>query len=110
MKTSATCPACGANMSLWDGMRAPSPFHFTCPHCKAKLRIRMRGLWPLLVFVACIFAGLAVGCIAAWQKFGTRGLLVAVVCYAAYAAAGFAAEVTAGIMFYTYGTFARRGT
>src|SRR5437899_12807045 len=107
MKTSATCPACGNNMSLWDGMKAPTPFHFRCPHCTARLRIQMRGLWPLLILVVCLFAGLAVGCIAAWRKFGARGLLIALVCYAA---ASFAAEVTAGIVFYTYGTFTRKGT
>jgi hypothetical protein len=62
----------------------------------------MRGLWPLLIFVVCLFAGLAVGCVAVWQAFGRTGLFISL---AGYAAAGLVADIVSGIIFYTYGTF-----
>jgi hypothetical protein len=88
-------------------MKAPTPFHFKCPHCKAKLRIQMRGIWPLLSFIVCFFLGLAVGCVAAWRTFGGRGLLIS---FLGYAAAGLAADLLCGILFYTYGTFTSAAT
>jgi Ca2+/Na+ antiporter len=83
-------------------MKAPTPFHFKCPHCKAKLRIQMRGFWLLCAFIVCLFIGLAVGCVAAWRAFGQKGLFIGLLCYAA---AGVLADLLSGIIFYTYGTF-----
>jgi hypothetical protein len=62
----------------------------------------MRGIWVLLIFIVCLFLGLAVGCVAAWRTFGHRGLLISLV---GYAAAGLAADLLCGVLFYTYGTF-----
>ena len=102
MKTRANCPACRGELSLLDGLKAPTPFHFRCPHCRARLRVRMRGLWALLILVVCLFTGLALECLAVWRAFGRTGLFVSLACYAV---AGVVADLTCGILFYTYGTF-----
>ena len=102
MKTRANCPACRGELSLLDGLKAPTPFHFRCPHCRARLRVRMRGLWPLLIFVVCLFTGLAVECVAVWRAFGPKGLIISLACYAF---AGVVADLVCGILLYTYGTF-----
>jgi hypothetical protein len=65
----------------------------------------MSGLWPLLIFVVCLFTGLSLGCVALWRAFGLTGLLLSLVCYAV---AGFAADIACGIIFYTYGTLASK--
>jgi hypothetical protein len=56
----------------------------------------MRGIWPLLIFIVCLFLGLAVGCVAAWRAFEYRGLLIRLL---GYAAAGLAADLLRGILF-----------
>ena len=102
MKTRANCPACHGEFSLLDSLKAPTPFHFRCPHCRARLRVQMRGLRPLLVFVVCLFFGLAIGLRSPWRAFGQTGLIISL---AGYAAAGVVADIVCGILLYTYGTF-----
>jgi hypothetical protein len=96
MKTRADYPTCHGELSLLDDLKAPTPFHFRCPHCRAKLRVRMRGLWPLLAFVVGLFAGLAVGCLCMWRAFGLTGLFLSLACYAA---AGLVADIVCGTIF-----------
>lgn len=107
MKTRANCPTCRGELSLLDGLKAPTPFHFRCPHCRAKLSVQMRGLWPLLILVVCLFAGLAVGCLCMWRAFGLTGLFISL---AFYAAAGLVADIVCGTIFYTYGTLTSKPT
>ena len=103
MKTRANCPACRGALALLDGLKAPTPCHFGCPHCRAGLRVQMRDLWPLLIFVVCLFTGVSVGCVALWRAFGQNGLIMGLACYAV---AGLVADIACGIIFFTYGTFA----
>ena len=90
-----------------DGLKAPTPFHFRCPHCRTKLRVQMQGLWPLLTFIVCLFVGLAVGCLGIWRAFGLTGLIIGLACYAA---AGLVADIVCGTIFYTYGTLTSKPT
>lgn len=83
-------------------MKAPSPFHFRCPHCRAKLRIELRGLWLLVVFAFLFFIGMAMACVVGWGKFGTTGLLIGLGCYTL---AAMLFEIVTGVLFYTYGKF-----
>src|SRR5260221_8356697 len=60
MKTSAVCPACGARLGFLSVVRAPTPFHLTCPACKAKLRVGLPGLWAMMAAVLSLFLLVAV--------------------------------------------------
>jgi hypothetical protein len=102
MNTSGICPACQGRLSLWAGLKAPTPFHFRCPHCGAKLRIEMRNFWPFLFFVLLAFVGLVILWIGAWRKFGMAGLATGFICYPI---ACIVAELATGIVFYTYAKF-----
>ncbi len=87
-------------MSLLDGLKAPTPFHFKCPHCRARLRVQMRWLLLLMLIIVCLFAGLGLGCLAAWRTFGRKGFIVGLLfCVAAWVLA----EMLTGITVYTYG-------
>lgn len=105
MKTKANCPVCNREISLLAGVAAPTPFHLRCPHCRAKLRIRMEGLWPFLMLVVCLFTALALGCVVAWKTYGLPGLVIGLV---GYAIAVLVVEIISGMIFYTYGTLIPR--
>jgi hypothetical protein len=70
MKTKGICPACGGKISLWAGLKAPTPFHFRCPHCKARLRVAMLDLRPFLILAVLIFIGFVIAWITAGEKVG----------------------------------------
>lgn len=62
----------------------------------------MRGLWLLLIFVVCLFTGLAAECVAVWRAFGPTGLIISLACYLV---AGLVADLACGMIFYTHRTF-----
>lgn len=72
MKTSIECPACQGRISLWHGMMAPTPNHFRCPHCRAGLRVQIRGLWAFLLVIVAASVAVAYLWMQAWHKFGPR--------------------------------------
>lgn len=61
MKAEIPCPACRQPISLWQIMKAPTPFHMSCSNCKSKVRVK-DWTWPGLG-ISCMlgaFLGVAV--------------------------------------------------
>ena len=102
MKTSGTCPACQGRLSLWAGMTAPTPFYIRCPACRAKLRVRMRGLWLFFLGLVVVMAGTAAAWLAAYRTFGWRGFWVGFVCCGIV---WLLVEVVAAVTLYTNAEF-----
>jgi hypothetical protein len=99
MKTKGICPACRGALSLWTGLKAPTPFHLRCSHCKTKLRIEIKGFWLLLIFIVVLVVGLAIAWFAAVKKFGLLGFFAG---FLFYAVACLVMEIVTGMIFYTY--------
>jgi hypothetical protein len=106
MKTNGICPACEGKLSLWVALKAPTPFHIRCPHCRARLSIAMPWLWPFFILVLLFFAALAIASAVAWRKFGIRGLLTGL---AGYLLVLLIAELVIGVAFFTFGKFTVKG-
>jgi DNA-directed RNA polymerase subunit RPC12/RpoP len=102
MKTSGTCAACQGKLSLWAGLTALTPFYIRCPHCRTKLRVRMRGLWLFFLFIVLLFVGGGVGWFAAWRKFGWAGLSIGFACCAVV---WLLVEAAAAVTLYTHAEF-----
>jgi hypothetical protein len=101
MNTKTECPVCHGDVSLWDGMRAPTPFRIRCPHCRTRLQVKMRGLrW---VFALMVLVGIGVGVWLAELWFRSRRLLILGV--ACVVVAWLIAELVAGVVLYTYARF-----
>ena len=104
MKTSATCPACQGTMSLWDcckDFRTWSLIHFRCPRCKAKLRVKMRGLWFLIALTVMLLIGWILVCRPVARAFPSYwvGFLLYVACLAI---GGFVITLSLTTIYYTY--------
>ena len=100
MKTSAVCPACQGKVSMWDGVKAPTPAHLRCPHCRQRLRVSIRGFWLYAVLATLLQLSLLAGCVVAYRSFGWAGLLVAIV---SSVALWLIVELLSGVLFYTWG-------
>ena len=48
MKQHASCPKCEHDLSVWQIMKAPSPFNLRCPKCG--IRIHIKGWNKTLTF------------------------------------------------------------
>jgi hypothetical protein len=103
MKTSGTCPACQGRLSFWTGLKAPTPFHFRCGQCGARLRVRMRGLWLYLLFLLFLMIGLGTAWVITYWTFGWKGLWIGL---AVYLVVWVLIEFVTGVVLYTYGEFA----
>ena len=102
MKTSTECPSCQGELTLWTGLRAPTPFFIRCPHCQTVLRTRMRGLSWLCVLMSVLILGGLAGCAVLYFKHGWAACGVAL---AAFFVFFFIAEIVTGMVFYTYARF-----
>ena len=102
MKTSALCPVCEGRLSLWAGLRAPTPFRLRCPHCRTLLLIRIRGLWLVFTFMVLFACGAVASCVALFLQFGWRAAIVGVsICVHL----PFIADIATRIVFFTYADF-----
>ena len=102
MNTNGICPACQGQLSIWVAIRSPSPFSLRCPHCKKKLRVRMRGLWPFVIVVVLMFIALAAACIAAFGLFGWLGFFFGI---AGLLLFWIIAEFATSILYFNYAKF-----
>ena len=100
MKTSGVCPACAGRLSMWDGVKAPTPSHLRCPHCRQRLRLHFRGFWLFAGVVAVLELALLAGCWMAFEYFDWLGLLVAVLISFVF---WLVVELISGLIFYTWG-------
>lgn len=102
LKTSGTCPACGGRLSLWTGMKAPTPIRVRCPHCRKTLRVRMRGLWLVLLLVVVLLVWLAHALSGVLRRFGWTGLVYLL---PALALAWVVLDLAFGMLLYSFATF-----
>jgi hypothetical protein len=102
MNTNGTCPACQGKLSLWAGLKAPTPFFIKCPDCKTKLRVRMRGLWFFVLFMVALIICAVVGVMIAWHEFGLKGLILGTACYLVFLVL---ADIAMSVVYYTYAKF-----
>jgi hypothetical protein len=100
MKTSAVCPACQGKISLWDGVKALTPARLRCPHCRQRLRVKIRRFWLWATLATILQLTLLAGCVIAYQSFGWKGLLLAI---AGSLAVMLIVELLTGVLFYTRG-------
>ena len=54
MKTNAICPVCQQTVSMVAFLKAPTPFRFSCSHCKSKIKVHLRGLKPTVLLAAAV--------------------------------------------------------
>jgi hypothetical protein len=104
LKTSATCPACGGRLTVWAGLRSPSPLSMRCPECRRKLSIQWRAL-PF--FVCAVVVGIIIGVfflISGWIRLpGDTAIRFAVLLVGSLLL-----ELVTAVVFFTFATFAPR--
>ncbi|MDB6110126.1 MAG: hypothetical protein JWR69_1876 [Pedosphaera sp.] len=102
MKTSTACPKCSGQITLWHGLRAPTPFRIRCVRCRAKLRVRLPGLtaaFAMICLLALVLGGY-LGCLIVMRRWTEAGVLgVAVL------AGWLAFELVGGMVLFTYARF-----
>jgi hypothetical protein len=102
MKTSIVCPKCTGQITLWQALRAPTPFRIRCARCRTKLRVRFPGLVGAFVglsFVAALFGGYAGYLVA------TRHWAQAVILLLTLLIGLLVLEVLTGLLLFTYAEF-----
>jgi uncharacterized membrane protein len=87
-------------ISLWDGVKAFTPDRLRCPHCRQRLRVKIRRFWLWAALATILQLALLAGCVVAYQFFGWTGLLVAM---AGSLAVWLIVELLTGLLFYTWG-------
>jgi hypothetical protein len=75
LKTHASCFSCGGTLTIWTGMRSPSPLSMRCPHCRQKLAIRFRGRALFICAVIAILIPCLFFLIWGWRQLPTTALL-----------------------------------
>lgn len=85
---------------MWDGIKAPTPFHLRCPHCRQRLRLNIRGFWIFAAVMILLQLALIAGCVALGLAYGWLWFLAGI---AGYFAGWMLLEVISGLIFYTWG-------
>ena len=60
MNENLACPECKTEMSFFQFMKAPTPFHLTCSSCNTKLKL---DNYPGLILGIAILVGITTGVI-----------------------------------------------
>src|SRR5437879_5726496 len=76
LKTDSSCPACGGRLTVWVGVRSPSPLSVRCPHCRQKLVVRFRGRALFICAVTAILIPCIFFLVWGWRQLPASSLLI----------------------------------